>query len=127
MSFAELGSTIAENRHKFTDDELSLIRLLWLNRDYVPAKVIALDLGIDERSLRGTDKEEGLRLSASRKLWGISDYKIISRTGKPSGIKLTNDPQEWDEAANQIEAHLWHQKVNADHYKEHKTEQMSLL
>jgi hypothetical protein len=115
-----LVELITTNKHLFTEKEKVLLRFfVWptIREDFVSVETISKETGLSDRSLRGSKDEDGIRTSTSKKLFTLSGYKIISRTGRPSGLKLTNDPMEWALADRQIEAHLWSEKRGASHLK----------
>lgn len=81
-------------------------------RDWLPSKVVAelLDLS-DDRLLRG---RHSLVEKVNAELLREKAMAIVSRTGNPSGMKLTNNPAEFLAASAQVSAHARSEKAKAD-------------
>lgn len=80
-------------------------------------KDLAALLGMnDDRPLRG---EDGILEKASRKIFEKHGFAIITRTGSPSGVKLSNNPEEIRNAALQLTSHHWAEQRRASQWEKY--------
>jgi hypothetical protein len=110
-------SELRLQREFFSDPEWNLIVYLLEHPGWNGVKETAKAIGTTDRALRRTQKSPGVRASASKKLFHATGYVIVTRTSAPSGIKLTNDPTEIEEAARLIEHQLWSEKLAGDEWR----------
>ena len=113
MTKQELGFEIGKQKDLFDQKELILLRVLYGS---YPEYAHAREIPMNERELRG---KQGVRMTTSKKLLLISDWKVIATS---KGYKLSNDPVEWQEAERQISAHGISEMANIKHLKEQKEE-----
>ena len=86
--------------------------------EFISTKELAWQLRMkSDRALRGHGKEIGLLDAASRWIFEKHGKVIVSRMSSPSGVRLSNEPEEIRLAIEQWESFHWHVAERVKHYK----------
>lgn len=90
---------------------------LKLERGFVPVRILASRIGKTDRQLRAVGGESILD-GASAYILENYGKVIITRTGHPSGVALTDNPHDVDKAIQQLERHHWREAEKVKRMKE---------
>lgn len=93
---------------------------LKLERGFVPVRILASRVNKSDRQLRAVGSGASVLDGASVYILEKYGKVIITRTGNPSGVALTDNPHEVDKAIQQLEQHHWREAEKVKRMKEQR-------
>lgn len=95
-----------------------IFQLLEHEQEYIPVDVLGKALQKTDRQLRGQNGESGILDTASREIFEEHGLLLVTSMRRPSGVRLTKDPEEIEKALGQWKKWFWPIKEHKiDHYE----------